>query len=112
MVEPVIPLLRTAQGVGMSWRTRRANIASSTLFLPDSPWYYLWWSSRCLFLKDSVSIVYSHYDAPHYVTLCDPASWCERRACCLVLCWSRSTSIGNLSYRVWHQPDSSCAHDP
>ena len=29
--EPVIPLLRTAKGVGMSRRTRRANIASSTL---------------------------------------------------------------------------------
>src|SRR6266700_3986522 len=94
------------------WSGHPTPHLQETLFLPDSPWYYLWWSSRCLFLKDSVGIVYSHYDAPHYVTFCDPASWCERRACCLVLCWSGSTSIGNLPCRVRHQPDSSCAHDP
>src|SRR5262249_36855122 len=80
-----------------------------TLFLPYSPWYYLYTKKPLFDFVIIIGILHSY--ASYYITPGDPASWSPRWARHSVLHWIRCPSVGDLQHRFWGEPDSSCARD-
>src|SRR5207244_7690719 len=104
-------LIAPGRSVGHGTERPPTPHLQETLFLPYSPWYYLYAERALSVCVMIIGILRSQYYASYYITPGDPASWSPRWVRHSVLHSIRCPCVGDLQYRFWYVPGPTCARD-